>query len=82
MSPTVLRDLHRAKPFQPFVIHTVDGEALPVPSPEFLSMNPSGRIIIVWKGDEGLNYLDSILISRVEMFAPLQSPGSNGATSG
>lgn len=78
MSPTVLRDLRKAVPFRPFLIHTADGQTLPVPSPEFLSLNPSGRIVIVWTGDDGLNYLDSILISRVEMLPVADVPSGNG----
>lgn len=78
MSPNVVRGLQNAVPFQPYVIRTVDGKAIHVPSREFLSMNPSGRTIFVWETNGNFNFLDSILISRIEMVNGTPAPNAEG----
>ena len=50
MNPiTMLRELLRADPFQPFVVCLSDGRRLSVHHPDFLLISPSGRII--WEGE-------------------------------
>lgn len=79
MSPHVIRQLQNAVPFQPYVIHTVDGRAFRIPSREFVSMNESGRTIFVWEKQDRFNFLDSILVSRVELGPSSPETTSNGA---
>lgn len=48
-----------------------DGRIVAVPHPEFLSLAPTGRIAIVWKGEgERYSTVDLRLISGLE---PLES---------
>ncbi len=47
-----LRSAHRAAAFQPFTIHMADGRTFPVPHPDFLSMSPSGRTVIIYQENE------------------------------
>lgn len=67
-----LRAAHRAAPFRPFSIHMADGRVFPVPHPDFLSMSPSGRTVIVYQEGEDFSILDLLLMTEIEM-----SPVSN-----
>ncbi len=69
-----LRDAHRAAHFQPFTIHMPDGHALDVPHPEFLSMSPSGRTVIIYHEDDHFSILDLLLITEIEMKSASSSP--------
>ncbi len=67
-----LRAAHRAAPFRPFTIHMADGRTFHIPHPDFLSMSPSGRTVIVYQEDEEFSILDLLLMTEIEM-----SPTSN-----
>jgi hypothetical protein len=60
-----LRAAHRATPFRPFTIHMADGRTFSVPHPDFLSMSPSGRTVIVYQEDDNFSILD--LLIMIEM---------------
>jgi hypothetical protein len=62
-----LRAALRASPFRPFTIHMADGRLFPIPHPEFLSMSPSGRTVIVYQEDEDFSILDLLLMTEIEM---------------
>jgi len=47
-----LRAEQRATPFRPFTVHMADGHAFRVPHPDFLSMSPTGRTVIIYQEDE------------------------------
>jgi hypothetical protein len=57
-----LRDMHRARPFQPFDVHLVDGRTLPVDHPEFLSRSRTGRTIVVSRPDGTIELVDLLLV--------------------
>lgn len=71
MTADAVRDRLEAEPFQPFQMRMPDGRVLAIPHPEFMSLAPTGRIAIVWKG-EGERYwtVDLLLVSDLE---PLES---------
>ena len=62
-----LRAAHRATPFRPFTIHIADGRTFSVPHPDFLSMSPSGRTVIVYQEDDNFSILDLLLMTEIEM---------------
>jgi hypothetical protein len=69
-----LRAAHRATPFRPFTIHMADGRCFSVPHPDFLSMSPSGRTVIVYQEDDSFSILDLLLTTEIEMSPPSRSP--------
>ena len=69
-----LRDAHRAAPFRPFTIHMADGREFDVPHPDFLSMSPSGRTVIIYHEDDHLSILDLLLMTEIEMKSASSSP--------
>ena len=70
-----LRAAHKATPFSPFKVHMADGRQFMIPHPDFLSMSPSGRTVIIYQEDEDLSILDLLLMTEIEM------TGSNASRS-
>lgn len=62
-----LRAAHRATPFKPFTVHMADGQSFNVPHPDFLSMSPTGRTVIIYQEDENFSILDLLLMTEIEM---------------
>ena len=54
-------------PFRPFRVHMADGRSFPVPHPDFLSMSPTGRTVIIYPEDEEFSILDLLLMTEIEM---------------
>ena len=69
-----LRAAHHTMPFRPFTIHMADGRSFSVPHPDFLSMSPSGRTVIVYQEDDSFSILDLLLTTEIEMSPPARSP--------
>ena len=67
MAVQQLRAAHRAVPFRPFNLHTADGREFHVPHPDFLSMSPTGRTVILYREDEEFSILDLLLMTEIEM---------------
>jgi len=57
-----LRELHQARPFQPFDVHLADGRVLPVDHPEFLAQSPKSRTIAVGRTDGTIEIVDLLLV--------------------
>ena len=57
-----LRQMHLARPFQPFDIHLADGRTLTVEHPELLAQSPTGRTIAVGRPDGVLEIVDLLLV--------------------
>lgn len=67
MTADAVRDRLEEAPFQPFQMRMPDGRVLAVPHPEFISVAPTGRIAIVWKGEgERYSTIDLLLVSDLE----------------
>jgi hypothetical protein len=62
-----IRNVFRAQPFQPFVIHLADGRGIPVRHPDFMLPAPSGRTIIVYQPDDSFNIIDLLLVTDLEV---------------
>jgi hypothetical protein len=79
-----LRELHQARPFQPFDIHLADGRTLTVRHPEFLSHTPAGRTIAVSDTDETIEIVDLLLVVSLKprRQPPTRRRGQGGQSSG
>ncbi|MBV9009158.1 MAG: hypothetical protein JO354_08330 [Verrucomicrobia bacterium] len=67
MTSTALRERLEEQPFRAFGLRMPDGRLLPVPHPEFLSIEPEEeRIAILWKGQGGYWTIDLELVSDLE----------------
>jgi hypothetical protein len=62
-----LRAAHRATGFRPFTIHMADSRSFHVPHPDFLSMSPTGRTVIVYQQDDEFSILDLLLMTEIHM---------------
>ena len=67
MTVQQVRAAHRASPFRPFTLHMADGRSLHVPHPDFLSMSPTGRTVIVFQEDESFSILDLLLMTEIRI---------------
>ena len=67
MTTEALRQLHAARPFQPFHIRLGDGQALPVEHPEMLAYAPKSRTAVVYKKDGGFQIVDLLLVTGLEV---------------
>jgi len=67
-----IRQALEETPFQPFQLRLPDGRVLPVPHPELVSVAPTGRIAIVWRGGASERYstVDLLLVSDLEPIEP------------
>lgn len=77
MTTDRLRNAIAARPFRPFAIHLADGNKLRVPHPDFVSLSPAGRTLVIYEGEgdhEQANILDLLLVTRLE-FDPLAPAG-------
>lgn len=70
-----MHKLYHAEPFFPFEIRMANGDAIHVPSREFLLAPPKGRLIFVYDPeDESTHMIDLLLINDVKI-------ATNGARS-
>ena len=64
MTADAVREKLEAEPFLPFQMRMPDGRAVVIPYPDFVSLAPTGRIAIVWKGEgERYSTVDLMLVS-------------------
>ena len=73
MKPEKLRQLHGARPFQPFRIHLADGRTIPVPHPEWMMITTSGRTAYITQRDDSVNIIDVLLIQELEIMPPAKA---------
>ena len=62
-----LQELHQARPFRPFAIHTADGRSFPIPHNEFLAFHPDGDTLVAYQPDGGLSILNLDQITELEL---------------
>lgn len=62
-----LKEVHGAKPFQPFTIHLADGRELLVDHPEFLARSPSGRTITLYTPEDRMEIIDLLMVVSVSV---------------
>lgn len=67
MTSAALRDRLNQQPFRAFGLRMSAGRLLPVPHPEFISIEPEEeQIAILWKGNGGYWTVDLNLVSDLE----------------
>jgi len=62
-----LRRVYQARPFRAFTIHLAHGQSIPVVSPEFMALSPSGRTVLVYHGNDAFDVVDLLLVTRFEV---------------
>ena len=64
----LIRELLRAVPFRPFIIHLADGRTFRIAYPEFVFASPSNQtqIIVEEPDKDRLHHLSALLITGVE----------------
>jgi len=76
-----LRKLLKAQPFQPFTVHLPEGRQVHVFHHDFALLSPDGRTLVAYGTDPGVNIIDVMLISSIEIGpspAPSAPAGVNG----
>ncbi len=71
MIPDAIKDRLSAAPFRPFVLKMGSGEKFVVRHPEFVSLSPGGRRLILWVGREQAVDVDVLLIESIQ-----EAPGN------
>lgn len=69
MAPDRLRSTLRAMPFHPFTVEVPGGKRVPVAHPDYVSLSPSGRTLIVYgyPNDDSMEIIDVFLISNFSL---------------
>ncbi len=63
-----LREVHRARPFQPFTMQLADGNEVSVPHPEFIWFHPKNpRTVIVGLPNGAFKIIDHLLVASIEV---------------
>ncbi len=62
-----LREVHQARPFQPFILHLADGRQVSVSHPECLAYSPKGRTVVVVGPNETHHYIDLLLVTEIKL---------------
>lgn len=57
----------RTQPFAPFRIHLADGRNIDVPHPDFVSLDPRGRVAHVFRSDGRSEFIDIMLVASLEL---------------
>ena len=66
MTVDQIRSLQDATPFRAFRIHMANGKSADVPHPDFMSLFPTGRIMIVYRANDSFEVIDTLLVTSVE----------------
>lgn len=69
MSIDQLRQLHMARPFQPFDMHLAAARTITVEHPELLMQTPTGRTIAVARQDDAIEIIDLLLVVSLKLHA-------------
>jgi hypothetical protein len=60
-----LRRVHRAQPFEPFILCLADGRSLVVAHPEAMAFSPTGRTVFVYPPDGNFAIVDLLLVTSI-----------------
>ncbi len=70
MTTEQLRTVIHASPFRPFTIRMADGRSFSVPHPDFLSVSPAGRTVVIYNSDDSASIVDLLLMTELELSPP------------
>jgi hypothetical protein len=65
MQPQAIKEAAHAQPFKPFTIHLADGREARVPAPDFMSIHPKGRLLVVFTETGGVRNIDMAMITEI-----------------
>lgn len=66
MIPEAIKSRLTTSPFKPFVLKMGSGDEYVIRHPEFVSMSPGGRRLILWISDEESVDLDVLLVESLK----------------
>jgi hypothetical protein len=66
MTVDQIRSLQDAAPFRAFRVHMANGKSVRVPHPDFMSLSPTGRILIVYRANDSFEVIDTLLVTSIE----------------
>ena len=75
MTTEQIRTAHRSSPFQPFTIRMADGRSFFIPHPDFLSVSPVGRTVVIYHDDGSASIVDLLLMTEIELSPPSAARG-------
>ena len=75
MTAAPIRELLRTLPFVPFDLHLANDQIIHVQHPDFVSLQPAGRILIAYGPDgEGFQIIDMLLVNNIVVEPAKQTP--------
>ena len=63
MLPDRIRELIHTIPFRPFVVELGSGKCVTVKHPDYVSLSPAGRTLVVHDDEERMEIIDVFLIT-------------------
>jgi hypothetical protein len=72
MNATTLQQAIHSAPFRPFELVLADGSRVEVRHPAFIAF-AGGRVAAVTDPDDRVNYIDVMLVTKLELAPPLQA---------
>lgn len=74
MTTEQLRSALCSDPFRPFTIRMADGRTFSIAHPDFLSISPAGRTVVVYHPDDSASIVDLLLMTELELSPPSSRP--------
>lgn len=62
-----IKQVHEARPFQPFTLRLADGSKIAVRHPEFMARSPTGRTVVVFGSGESFEIVDLLLVAAIDV---------------
>ena len=73
MSVSTIREAIAARPFRPLTVRVADQRSYTIPHPEFVSIGPQNRTLVIWHEDGGGSFLDRLMLTGIDIPAPPES---------
>jgi hypothetical protein len=70
MAARSIREALAAQPFRPFTVRAADQRSFTIPHPEFVSIGPQNRSLVIWLEDGGASIVDMLMITGIDLPPP------------
>ena len=70
MTREQLRSALRSRPFRPFTIRMADGRTFSIAHPDFLSLSPAGRTVVIYHPNDSASIVDLLVMTELELSPP------------
>jgi hypothetical protein len=67
MAPDRIRQVIGTLPFRPFTVELGSGKRVPVNHPEYVSLSPAGRTLVVYDDHDAMEIIDVFLITNISV---------------